>query len=107
MQVLGQTERVIEQKCREIAEKHLCLLVKIEKRKGWPDRMLLAPNGQMAWMEFKRPGEAPTKMQEHIHQELRRMNFRVYVVENYSEFLSTVTYLKGLDRPSGSLLITK
>jgi hypothetical protein len=61
----------------------------------------------MAWVEFKRPGEAPTKMQEHIHQELRRMNFRVYVVENYSEFLSTVIYLKGLGLPNGSPSTTK
>jgi hypothetical protein len=100
-------ESVIEQKCKAIAEKHKCFLLKVEKRKGWPDRMLLAPNGQMAWVEFKRPGEAPTKMQEHIHDLLRQMNFRVYVAENYSEFLSIVTSLKALDLPNGSPSITR
>jgi len=61
----------------------------------------------MAWIEFKRPGEKPTKFQEHIHEVLRSMNFRVYVVENYSEFLQALVYLKGLGRPLGSPLTTK
>ena len=107
VQVLVPTERVFEQKCREIAEKQQCILLKVEKRKGWPDRILLAPNGQMAWMELKRPGEKPTKMQEHIHEVLRSMNFRVHVVENYSEFLQIVISLKALARPNGSPSITK
>jgi len=94
-------ETALERGCVTVAEKHKCLLVKVEKRKGWPDRILLCPNGQMAWIEFKRPGEKPTKFQEHIHEVLRSMNFRVYVVDNYSEFLEALTYLKGLDHPPG------
>jgi hypothetical protein len=107
MQVLIPTERVFEQKCREIAEKQQCILLKVEKRKGWPDRMLLAPNGQMAWVELKRPGENPTKFQEHIHEMLRSMNFRVHVVENYSQFMAALVSLKALARPSGSPSIIK
>jgi hypothetical protein len=104
MQVL---ESEIERKCTTIAAKHRCILLKVEKRKGWPDRILMCPNGQMAWLEFKRPGEMPTKFQEHIHQELRAMNFRVYVVDNYSEFMTALLLLKGLDHPPGSPLTTK
>jgi hypothetical protein len=95
-------ETQIERNCVGIAEKHECLLVKVEKRKGWPDRILLCPNGQMAWIEFKRPGEKPTAFQEHIHETLRRMNFRVYVVENYSQFLTNLLHLKGLGLLLGS-----
>jgi hypothetical protein len=49
----------------------------------------------------------PTKFQEHIHMELRAMNFRVYVVDNYSEFMTALLLLKGLDHPPGSPLTTK
>jgi hypothetical protein len=101
MQVLA-LEGEFEKKCRAIAEKHECILLKVEKRKGWPDRLLLCPNGQMAWMEFKRVGEKPTAFQEHIHETLRRMNFRVYVVENYSQFLTALLHLKGLGLLLGS-----
>lgn len=99
MQVL---ESEIERKCKTIAEKHECILLKVEKRKGWPDRILLAPNGQMSWIEFKRPGEDPTTFQKEIHQQLVKMNFRVYVVENYSQFMGTILLLKALDLPNGS-----
>lgn len=107
MQVLKQSETVIEQRCRIIAEKHGCILLKIEKRKGYPDRQLLAPNGRMAFMEFKRPGEKPTAFQAHIHQELRSMNFIVYVVDNYSQFLEALLRLKALAPLNGSQSTTK
>jgi len=100
-------ESAIEQRCKTIAEKHGCFLLKVEKRKGWPDRMLLCPNGMMAWIEFKRPGENLSKFQEHIHDQLTLMHFRVHTVDNYSEFLTALLYLKGLVPPNGSLSTTK
>jgi hypothetical protein len=78
-------------------------LIKIEKRLGWPDRQLLSPNGRMIWIEFKRKGEMPRKIQVHVHQMLRGMNFIVKVIDSYSEFIAVLTSLKDLPVLSGSL----
>ena len=104
MQIL---ESELERKCTVEAEKHECLLVKMQKKMGWPDRILLCPNGQMAWIEFKREGEKTRKYQEYIHQVLRKMNFRVYVVDTFSQFQTLLRFLMDLGRPNGSPSTTK
>jgi VRR-NUC domain len=88
VQVLKPLESEIERRCKTIAEKHQCILLKVEKRKGWPDRILLAPTGRLSWVEFKRPGERLMPMQEIVHQQLRAMRFRVETVDNYLTFLT-------------------
>jgi hypothetical protein len=100
-------ESQIERKCVESSERHGCLLIKIEKRLGWPDRVLLAPNGKMVWVEFKRVGEDPRKIQTHIHQMLRGMNFEVRVVDSHLQFLAILQLLLGSPPLSGSPLTTK
>lgn len=100
-------ESEIEKTCVKIAEKHACLLLKIEKRRGYPDRILLAPNGKLIWIEFKRPGENLMPFQKHVHQILKQMNFEVYEVDNYSLFLNLLLKLKGSSPQSGPLSRTK
>lgn len=95
MQVL---ESVIEHKCRQIAEKHKCILLKIEKRRGWPDRLLLAPNGKSMFIEFKKLGEEPMPFQLYIHQQLRQMNHTVAVVDTYLKFMEALQLLKASDQ---------
>jgi hypothetical protein len=88
-------ESSIERKCVTIARKHGCLLLKIEKQRGWPDRILLAPSGQICFIEFKKPGESLMPLQKHIQQELRLMNFMSEEVDNFSLFLQLVQRLKA------------
>ncbi len=49
---------------------------------GMPDRLVLLPGGRMAFVEVKRPGEKPRPLQEARHRLLRRLGFKVYVLDS-------------------------
>lgn len=48
---------------------------------GLPDRMILG-DGKVFFVEMKRPGEKPRKLQQIILRKLYRKGFRVYTVDN-------------------------
>lgn len=52
---------------------------------GVPDRIVLLPYGKFAFVEVKAPGEKPRPLQVSRHKLLRRLGFRVYVLDNESE----------------------
>ncbi|HCB92079.1 MAG TPA: nuclease, partial [Ruminococcaceae bacterium] len=41
----------------------------------------LLPGGRMAFVEVKAPGRAPRPLQEARHRTLRRLGFRVFVLD--------------------------
>lgn len=47
---------------------------------GVPDRIILMPKGRIAFVEVKAPGEEPRKLQLSRHRLLRRLGFKVYVL---------------------------
>lgn len=49
---------------------------------GFPDRLLLWPNGVAMWAEIKSRGKRPTAMQQHRIRQLREMGFKVWVVDS-------------------------
>lgn len=49
---------------------------------GMPDRIILLPGGRLGFAEVKAPGRKPRPMQEARHGLLRRLGFRVYVLDN-------------------------
>ena len=49
---------------------------------GLPDRIILLPGGKVFFVEFKRAGEAPRKIQEYTHNKFRSLGFKVYVVDS-------------------------
>lgn len=48
---------------------------------GVPDRIVLLPGGCMAFVEVKAPGEKPRPLQTSRHKLLRRLGFKVYVLD--------------------------
>lgn len=52
---------------------------------GVPDRIVLFPGGKMAFVEVKAPGEKPRPLQLARHRLLRRLGFRVYVLDEESQ----------------------
>lgn len=52
--------------------------------KGLPD-VLAIKDGRAVWMEVKRPGEQPTRIQEHRMRELEQFGCRVAVVRSAAE----------------------
>ena len=52
--------------------------------KGWPDRIVVAESP--FFVEFKRPGEKPTKLQLKRHKQIRASKGRVYVCATEQDF---------------------
>ena len=48
---------------------------------GMPDRLLLFPGGRMAFVEVKALGERPRPLQTARHRLLRKLGFKVYVLD--------------------------
>ena len=48
---------------------------------GMPDRLVLLPGGHMAFVEVKAPGKVPRPLQEARHRMLRRLGFKVYLLD--------------------------
>ena len=49
---------------------------------GMPDRIILLPGGRMAFAELKAHGKKPRRLQLARHRFLRRLGFRVYVIDS-------------------------
>lgn len=49
---------------------------------GMPDRLVLLPDGRMAFAEIKAPGKKPRPLQVSRHELLRRLGYRVYVIDS-------------------------
>jgi hypothetical protein len=52
---------------------------------GMPDRIVLLPGGHMAFVEVKAMGCKPRPLQLARHGMLRRLGFRVYVVDSLEQ----------------------
>lgn len=48
---------------------------------GWPDRIVLLPDGKVGFVEVKAPGEKPRLIQYHRHKQLRQLGYKVYVLD--------------------------
>lgn len=76
-------ERSVERKLVREAEKRGALALKGEKLgSGYPDRILLARVGRIAFAELKAPGEEPTDIQDLRIRRLRGLGFRVEVLDH-------------------------
>lgn len=52
---------------------------------GMPDRLVLLPDGIIAFVEVKRHGEKPRPLQETRHGLLRRLGFKVYILDDAAQ----------------------
>ena len=52
---------------------------------GMPDRLVLLPGGRMGFVELKAPGKEPRALQEARHRLLRRLGFKVYVIDEINQ----------------------
>ena len=48
---------------------------------GVPDRIAMFPGGRIAFVEVKAPWEKPRPLQAARHELLRRLGFRVYILD--------------------------
>ena len=52
---------------------------------GMPDRLVLLPRGRMGFVELKAPGRKPRPLQLARHRLLRRLGFKVYVIDEINQ----------------------
>lgn len=74
----------------------LCLKLLSQHTIGLPDRLCLLPRGRAFFVEVKTTGKKPRQIQEFIHNRLRALGFRVYVLDS-SKVLHTILIENGFD----------
>jgi hypothetical protein len=52
---------------------------------GMPDRIVLLPDGFLAFAELKAPGKKPRPLQLTRHRLLRSLGFKVYVIDSIEQ----------------------
>ena len=76
-------EKDIERKLVTEVKKRGGKVLKQTGESGIPDRLVLAPLGLCAFVELKRPGEKPRKLQQQRIRELETLGYSVYVIDGY------------------------
>ena len=86
---MADSEKVIERKLVEQIKLHKGLSIKLlsDYITGLPDRLCLLPGGKLIFVELKSTGKKPRRSQLYMHMLLRRLGFRVEVIDT----------LQGLD----------
>lgn len=60
--------------------------------KGLPDRMVLCRGGYVGFAEIKTTGKKPTKIQTYIHEKLRALGFKVFVIDDLESRDSAIAF---------------
>ena len=77
-------EKAIEQKLSLMVKRRggICPKFVSPGFDGVPDRIVLLPEGHIAFVEVKAPGKKPRPLQLARHALLRRLGFQVYVLDD-------------------------
>ncbi|HZK56784.1 MAG TPA: VRR-NUC domain-containing protein [Clostridia bacterium] len=51
---------------------------------GVPDRMILY-KGKCYFVELKKPGEIPNKLQKAVHRKFKKLGFDVYIIDSLTK----------------------
>jgi hypothetical protein len=61
---------------------------------GMPDRIILLPDGKFAFVELKAPGEKPRPLQLARHRLLRKLGFKVYVIDGTEQIGGVINEIR-------------
>ena len=77
-------ESTVERHLREEAKKRKGMALKFVSpgMNGVPDRIVLMPDGKMAFVELKAPGKTMRPLQVKRAKQLTALGFRVYCVDS-------------------------
>lgn len=80
-------EKEIEQKLRQSVKAMggICPKFVSPGYAGMPDRLILLPNGKIAFAEIKAPGKKARPLQLARHEMLRCLGFKVYVIDDVEQ----------------------
>lgn len=63
--------------------------------KGLPDRMVICQGGYVGFAEIKTTGKKPTKIQLLIHEKLRALGFKVFVIDDLESRDAAISFFLG------------
>ena len=77
-------ERDLEKYFTAQCKKHKLLSLKLHVKfaRGWPDRIVPLENGEVLWVELKRPGGKLSALQAKVHNDLDKLGHKVYVIDS-------------------------
>ena len=80
-------EKQIENKLTRMVKQNGGIAVKFVSPSfaGMPDRLVLLPDGIIAFVELKAPGKKPRPLQIARHKLLRLLGFQVYVIDGVEQ----------------------
>lgn len=61
---------------------------------GFPDRLVLMPEGKMCWVEVKSNGKKPRMLQIQRHEQLIRLGYKVFVADSKDTVDKIVNIIK-------------
>lgn len=61
---------------------------------GVPDRLIVLPGARIYFVEMKRPGEVPRKLQERQMEFLQKLGFKTFVISTEQELENFVKEVK-------------
>lgn len=87
-------ERDLERYFSTQCKKHGIMTLKLHVRfaRGWPDRIVALENGEVLWVELKRPGGKVSALQAKVHNDLAKIGHSVCIVDSK----------EGIDRVLGT-----
>lgn len=90
-------ERMIEQKLVNTVKNAggICPKLVCPGFDGMPDRMVLLPHGRLAFVEVKSMGCKPRPLQLARHGLLRRLGFKVYVLDDEGQIGGMLDAIQG------------
>ena len=62
---------------------------------GVPDRLVLMPDGKVGFVEVKSKGKKPRTLQAARHDLLRRLGFKVFVLDNENQIKNIIDEIRG------------
>lgn len=91
-------EKTIEKKFSTAVKKRGGIAVKFVSPSfaGMPDRLCLMPGGKIGFVEVKAPGEEPRKLQLTRHRMLRRLGFKVFVLDSEKQINKIIDEIGGV-----------
>ena len=90
-------ESFIEEKLRKAVKQKggICWKFTSPGTAGVPDRIILMPEGRFAFVEVKASGEKTRPLQLSRHRLLRRLGFKIYVLNNIEEIGGIIDEIKS------------
>ncbi len=92
-EVIIESEKLLERKLSNLVKKAGGLSIKIPALHfaGIPDRLILMPLGKAYFVELKTTKQKPRPIQLIVHNQLRKLGFRVDVLDNSTDIINYVT----------------